>query len=106
MILEAGRKQFSDVVGIPVTGKEKISVVFTGIINNKINSYFNPGINGEEKNDTFSMILAVALLLTIYPVGILLCLIVFLIAQLAVLALLKSGILNVKKITVLKEVIE
>jgi hypothetical protein len=106
LVLAIGRKQFSDMVGVPVDGSEKISDVFTGLINNKINDYFNPKMSGTEKNSVFPMILAIVLLLTIYPVGLVLFILVFSIVYLIISALFKIQILSVAKITVTKEVLE
>ena len=106
LVLEIGRKQLSDVVGTPVVGDEKISDVFTGLINNKINDYFNPKIDGTGKNSVFPVILAIVLLLTIYPVGLILSIFWFLIAKLIIFALFKLKILAVRTVTVSKEVLE
>lgn len=106
LVLEIGRKQLSDMVGIPVAGNEKISDVFIGLINNKINDYFNPNVGGVEKNSVFPIILAIVLFLTIYPVGVILCLLCFAIARLIFFALFKFGVLNIGLVTVSKEVLE
>lgn len=106
LILSVGKKQLSDVVGVSVTGNEKISDVFTGLINNKINDYFNPKMGGTEKNSVFPTILATVLFLIVFPVGLLLCVPCFLIARLLMLALFKLKILSVSAVTVTKEVLE
>lgn len=106
LICENGRKQLSDIVGVPISGKEKISDIFIGMINNKINDYFNPKINGSKKNIVFPMILAIILLLTIYPIGLLFSIIVFMIVKLIVHILIYQNILMVKNVSVTKEFIE
>jgi hypothetical protein len=106
LVLGIGRKQLSDTIGMPVDGSERISDVFTGLINNKINDYFNPKVAGGEKNSVFSMILAIVLFLIIYPVGLILLMLVFLLAQFVILALFKFNVLTIRTETVSKEVIE
>lgn len=106
LILVAGRAQFSDLTGTVLTGSEKISDIFTGLVNNKIDQYFNPGMSGEEKNPTFSMILAAVLFLTIYPIGSVMSILWFLIVKFVVLVLLKTKVLGVKTVAVSKEILE
>jgi hypothetical protein len=106
LIFEIGRKQLSELVGVPVAGDEKISEVFTGLINNKINDYFNSKVSGDEKNPVFPMILAIVLFLTIYPVGLILSIVCFLIAKLIFFILLKLKVVGVRTITVEKEILE
>lgn len=43
LLFEEGRKKFSDLTGWPVDGTEKVSDIFSQVINNKINDYFQPG---------------------------------------------------------------
>jgi hypothetical protein len=106
LVLLIGRKQFSDMIGRSVDGNEKISEVFTGLINNKINEYFNPKMGGAERNSVFPIILALVLLLTIYPVGLVLFILVFLMVFIIIEALIKLEVLNIATIPVLKEVLE
>lgn len=106
LILSIGRKQLSDVIGVPIAGNEKISEIFTGLINNKINDYFNPRVGVGEKNAVLSLILAVVLFLIIYPVGSILSIVWFLIVKLIFFVLLWVEIFSVKKVTVSKEILE
>jgi hypothetical protein len=106
LIISSGRKQFSDLAGITLKGDEKISEVFTGLVSNKIDNYFNPKVSGEEKSSVFSMLLAGVLFLTIYPLGSILSVAWFLIAKLLIFILLKLKVLNVKIVTVSKEILE
>ncbi|MDD5397152.1 MAG: hypothetical protein PHW24_03785 [Candidatus Moranbacteria bacterium] len=106
LILTSGRKQLSDLAGTPVYGDEKISDVFTGLIGNKINSYFNPKVSEGPKNSTFSLILAIVLFLIIYPLGSILSIAWFLLTKLIVLLLFKFKVLQVRVINVPKEILE
>ncbi|EKD46664.1 MAG: hypothetical protein ACD_67C00124G0003 [uncultured bacterium] len=106
LILSIGHKQFSDIVGAPVTGNEKISDVFTGLINDKVNDYFNPKVENSEKSSVFSLILALVLLLIIYPIGSILSIAWFLTVKFVIFILLKTKAFNVKKVTVSKEILE
>ncbi|NTW27363.1 MAG: hypothetical protein HGA36_03495 [Candidatus Moranbacteria bacterium] len=106
LILKNGRKQFSDQVGVTLTGSEKISDVFTGLVSSKIDDYFNPKVSGGEKSSVFPMILAAVLLLTIYPLGSILSIAWFLIVKLVIIALLKFKVMSVGVMTVSKETLE
>ena len=106
LILASGRKQFSDQVGVKLTGSEKISDVFTGLVSSKIDDYFNPKVAGTEKSSVFSMILAIVLLLTIYPLGSILSIAWFLIVKFVIFALLKLKVMSVGVMTVSKETLE
>lgn len=106
LILSIGRNQFADIIGASVTGDEKIADVFTGLINNKINDYFNPKVGSDEKSSVFSLILAIVLFLIIYPLGSILSIVWFSIVKLIIFVLLKTKIFKVKMVTVSKEVLE
>jgi len=69
MVLEDGRKKLSDLVGRGVKGDEKISVVFSEIINKKINENFQFNVSKEKENSTWPIVLTLVLFLTIWPLG-------------------------------------
>ncbi len=106
LILSSGRKQLSDMVGVPITGDEKIADIFTGLMSNKINNYFNTKIEGGEKNSTFSLILALVLFLIIFPLGSIFSVGWFLIAKLVFSLLLRFNVVRIRRVTVLKEILE
>lgn len=106
LILQNGRKQFADLAGIPIVGNEKISEIFSGLVSNKINSYFNTDATGSEKSSIFSIILAAVLFLTIYPIGSIISIAWFLIIKFIMFVLFKAKMLSVKIETVSKEVLE
>jgi hypothetical protein len=103
LILISGRTQLSDLVGVPLVGSEKISDLFTGLVSNKIDNYFNPKVEGGQKNSVFSMILAAVLFLTIFPIGSVMSILWFVLVMLVITILLKSKVLKVETETVSKE---
>ncbi|EKE19202.1 MAG: hypothetical protein ACD_9C00095G0004 [uncultured bacterium] len=104
LILSIGRKQFSEVVGTPVKGDEKISEIFAGLINNKIDN-FNPS-GGEENSSIFLIVFAVALFLIVYPLGSILSIIWFLVVRIIIMVLIRFKVFNVKIISVDREILE
>jgi hypothetical protein len=106
LILSVGRKQLSDMIGQPVNGNEKISDIFAGLINKKLNDYFRSPIGENGKTSAFPLILAVILFLTIYPIGGVLSIGWFLVVKLIFKVLLKFNVVNIKRIPVEKEIME
>lgn len=106
LILLNGRTQFSDLAGVPIMGSEKISDLFTGLVSNKIDNYFNPKVEGEKKNTTFSMILAAVLFLTIYPLGSVLSISWFALVIFVIFVLLKSKVLTIETVNVPKQLLK
>ena len=104
LILSIGRKQFSEVVGTSVKGDEKISEIFAGLINNKIDN-FNPS-GGEENSSIFLIVFAVALFLIVYPLGSILSIIWFLVVRIIIMVLIRFKVFNVKIISVDREILE
>ena len=103
LILSSGRRQFSEMTGVAIIGNEKISDVFTGLVSHKIDTYFNQEVSAGGKEYVFSMILAVVLFLTIYPLGSLLSIFWLAIVELIFFILLKLKLLKIEIITVSKE---
>lgn len=106
LILTVGRKQLSDMIGQSVNGDEKISDIFAGLINKKLNDYFRSPIGENGKTSVFPLILAIVLFLTIYPIGSMLSIVWFLIVKLVFNILLKTRVIGIKRIPVEKEVME
>lgn len=106
LILKVGRKQLSDTLGIEVNGDEKISELLIGPISAKMSDYFNPNVIGEQKYSAFSMILAIVLFLIIWPVGLVLCMPVFLFAKFIFAMLRRLNMVKVVMISVMKEEME
>ena len=106
LILGEGRRQLATMVGHEISGQEKISAVFTGLINKKMNDYFRPDVTQGKKHSPFPIILALILFLTVYPIGSILSNIWFLITKLVFSLLLKMKVIKINSITVEKQVIE
>lgn len=106
LVLLEGRRQFSKIVGRNVEGNEKISDVFAGMVNDKINSYFQPNVDRPERSTLFPFVLTLILFATIWPLGSLLSTIWFAIIILIFKILVKYGFIEVKKVMVEREIIE
>lgn len=106
LIIQEGRKKFSELAGQQLSGKEKVSDILADIVNRKINQYFNPGLNGEQKKSPLPIIMAVGLFLTIWPLGSVLNIAWMLLAELIVRTFIKTNLIHINKIPVEMEVIE
>jgi hypothetical protein len=106
LAIKAGHKQLSELVGRPVDGGEKISEVFSGLVDKKFNDLFRAPNAGGEINQKLPLIFTLVLLLTIYPVGLVLSLVWFMIVGFVFFCLRRWGVISVKTITVSKEVLE
>lgn len=105
LILREGRKQFSDMTGREIRGDEKIADVFAGLIDKKINDYFQPKMESDSRSSLFIYILVAILFLTVWPLGSILgsicfCFVVFIFKMLAYF-----GLIKIEKIMVEREVI-
>ncbi len=105
LILDEGHKQLSQMVGQDINGSEKVADVFAGLINKKINDYFQPRINGDSHSSAYSYILAAILFLTILPLGSLLSLLWFVLIILVFKLMVRFGVVQIKTITVEREMI-
>lgn len=106
MIMDESRKKISNLVGRELSGQEKISEVFEGIINRKITDYLRPEVNEKTNATLLPTILAVILLLTIIPLGSILNILWVLLSKLIFWIFVKSKLVIINKITELIEVIE
>jgi len=105
LALQEGRKQFSQMVGHEIKGDEKIADVFAGLIDKKINDYFQPQANGDSKSSVFIYILVAVLFLTIWPLGSILCSLCFGLVVFAFSLFVHFGIVKIDKVMVEREVI-
>lgn len=105
LILLEGRKQFSKIAGKDIKGDEKVSNIFIGMINDRINNYFQPDVAGQEKSDFFPLVLTSILFLTIWPLGSLLSILWFLAIIVIFKVLVKYGLVEIKKVAVEREMI-
>lgn len=104
LILQEGRRQFSKIAGRQVEGDEKVSTVFTGMINDRINNYFQP-INGNQKAGFYPLVLSLILLLTIWPLGSLASNVWFALVILFFKIFVRYGLVEIQKVTVEREMI-
>lgn len=67
-LLDEGRKKFADLTGRSIDGSEKVSAIFSEIINSKVNDYLKPG-NINTDSLLVAPIMAVVLFLTVASLG-------------------------------------
>jgi len=105
IILEEGRKRLSQMSEKEISGLEKISDVFSDIVNNKINGYFVPSI--DQKNmPVLPIVIAAILFFTIASLGNILSLLLIQLVKLAFKTFLKFNWIAIKKIQTEVESIE
>ncbi len=97
LMLEKGRRQIAKFAGYDLTGEEKIADVFSGIVNNKINEFFQPGIAGPKNSSAIPLIFAIVLFLTVISIGPILGSLGTLIVIIAFIILVKLNAVNIKK---------
>lgn len=106
VILESGREELSQMVGRKVAGDENITDVFAGFVDERIDNFFQPQIEGDGSHSSlFVYIMTVLLFLTILPLGSIIMIFCFVIAVLAFKLLLRFGIVSIEKMQVEREVI-
>ncbi len=104
-LLDEGRKKFADLAGRPVSGSEKISAIFSEIINGKVNDYLKPGsINADAL--PVAPIMTVVLFLTIASLGSLLGIILVPVAAGIFWILAQAKLIIISKVTAEVEIIE
>lgn len=106
MTLEESRKKFAELAGQPVSGSEKVSAIFSQIINSKMNSYLNPGNISADTLPLAAPIATLILFLTVASLGWLL--VIFLVPATAgiVWILVRAKLVLISKIQTEVEVIE
>ncbi len=104
-LLEEGRKKFTDLVGRPVNGSEKVSAIFSEIINSKVNDYLKPG-NINIGSLPVAPIVAFILFLTVWSLGSFLGIILVPMAAGIFWILVQAKLVTISKISAEVEVIE
>jgi hypothetical protein len=104
MLLQEGRRQFSDAVGRELTGQEKAFDVFSELVNDKLRSYFAPSDN--LPFPLLPLVLSVLLFLTLLSLGSVLQWLWIGLSAFFFFLAVRSGGVTVKKVMVEKEVIE
>lgn len=106
LIIQEGRKKFSEIAGTDLTGNEKVSDVLSAIVNRKIDQYLGSGLKDSEKSSPLPFIMAVGLFLTVLPMGSLLNTFWMLLIELAIWIFIKADLIHITKIPVEMEVLE
>ena len=105
MIVQEGRRQLSQMVGRVVGGNEKMSDIFAELINKKINDFFQPKINDDSSFSFYSYAVAIILFITIWPLSSILTILWFLIIIFIFKIFVYFSLVEIKKVTVQKEII-
>ena len=104
LILNEGRKQLSEIAGRQVQGSENISDIVSELISNKIESFFAPNVV-DQRSSSIAGVLAAILMLTVFSLGSLLSLVFFGLSYLIFFLMARFGLVEIKTITVEKEII-
>lgn len=104
--LEVGRKQFSDMVGRTLSGDEKVSDIFSDMINKKIANLFSPKDDVIFEGSLLPGIMALLLFLTVLSLGSLLIRMLIYMIHFLFWIMRKMGLVVISKVPVEMEVIE
>jgi len=104
-ILAEQRKSFSEIAGVPLTGQEKISDVFSEMINNKINEFFSTSLE-RDSMPFLPFITSFILFLTVASLGSFLGSICGYLSALVFWILRKINLVQVSKVMVEMEIVE
>jgi hypothetical protein len=105
LVLEEGRKKLSEMSGHQLSGSEKITEVFSDIVNKKINEYLMPGID-QGSMPILPIIIAIILFLTIAYLGNLVSILLVQIVKFIFKLFIRYGWITIKKIQTEVESIE
>jgi len=106
LILQEGRRKFSEIYGSDLTGDEKIADVFSGIVNRKIDQYFSSESVAPGKTSSLPAIMAIGLFLTVLSLGSALSPIWILLAGSAFWIFRRTGLVRIIRVPVEMEIIE
>lgn len=104
-ILVEQRKSFSEIAGVPLTGQEKISDVFSEMINNKINEFFSTSLE-KDSMPFLPFIASFILFLTVASLGSFIGSICGYLSAFVFWILLKINFVQVSKVMVEMEIVE
>lgn len=97
--LAEGRKNLSEMVGMELTGQEKIADVFSGIVNNKINNFVAPNhFSSNENIPLLRLLLAFALFLMVMSLGSMLSIFLLPLVKFIFFLLVKFDLVKILKI--------
>lgn len=106
LILQEGRKKFSEIAGMPLIGQEKVSDVLSNVVNQRIDRYLGSGLADSQKSSPLPFIMAIVLFLTIVPLGSVLSKLWIIVIGIIIWIFIKSGLIHIAKIPVEMEIIE
>lgn len=104
-LLREGRKKFADLTGRSMSGSEKVSAIFSEIINSKVNSYFKPE-NISTDSLPVAPIVTFVLFLTVWSLGSFLGIILVPMAAGIFWILVQVKLVSISKVPTEVEVIE
>jgi CRISPR/Cas system CSM-associated protein Csm2 small subunit len=106
LFLAESRRQLALLVGREVSGSENISEIFSEMISKKIESVLTPSVIGKQQgSSSLAWVLAVILFFTVFSIGSLLSVIVFLLSWAIFLIFVRAGWVQIKTVTVEKEIL-
>jgi hypothetical protein len=106
LILEQSRKQLGDIAGVELKGDEKVSDVFSALINQKINEVVVPKLSEKNILPIVPIVMALILFLTVFPIASFLSPLWLGIVYLIFIILVKIKVVNIVKIPAEIEMIE
>lgn len=106
LMLVEGRKKFSEIAGITLTGDEKVSEVLSEFINRKIDQYLSPDMTNSQGSSPLPLIMAIGLFLTILPIGSLLSTLWIMAIEGVIWIFKKTELITIVKVPVEMEIIE
>lgn len=98
LVLEEGRRQLSDLAGIKLNGQEKLSDIFSVIVNNRVNNFIAPSFSENSQLPLLHLILAFILFLTVGSLGSFLGIFLIPLTKLVFFGLRKNGLVEIVKI--------
>jgi hypothetical protein len=96
LILEEGRKQFSEIAGSQVNGSEKVSDIFARAANERLNLYLNPS-SSNLSSLPIVPIMTILIFLTLVSIGSVLGALLMPVAAAIVMILIKLGAVGISK---------
>jgi hypothetical protein len=106
LILNQSRKQFSTIIGQPLTGQEAIADVFSGFIEKSIWSYAQPKTNENSSSSTIAFVLSLLIFLSVVSIGSIAKIVWIFAVKLYFFILTRMHLVRVKKLSIEQEVIE
>ncbi len=104
-LLNEERNKLADIVGEPLTGKEKIDTVFSNMINRKINGFFSPNLKNKHL-PFLSWIAGWVLFLTVLSLGSFIFYLAEYLSAFIFWIFIKVKLVKIVKIAVEKEIIQ